>query len=384
VLVIGQTALALVLIAAGGLLVNSAVRLALVEPGFNSDGILMLRPRLDPNVFGGAEAPATPFYRDFMGALQAIPGVRGVSGTMFVPGEGLPVTLRIEAPTGGEALERWRHTVFPSFFETLEIPIVEGRSLGPQDSVGAGRAAVVSESLARELWPERSAVGRSLSANDGRTDFEFTIVGVAADIHNRGPHHAPEPVLYESFLQNPWLPSAAVLVRHEGDARSLMPAVRDALRSASAATPLGEVASLSDLVARNTVEERHYAVLLAIFSVVALSIAAVGVYATVACAVARRLRELAIRLAVGARGADVMALVLRRGMLQAGAGAILGLALATVATGALEGFLFEVTPADPLTFVGAAAVLFLAALLACLVPALRATRVDPLTILRSG
>ncbi len=381
ILVAGQMALTLVLVVGGGLLVNTVVRLSRIDPGFSADGILTMRPRLNPHVYGSRESAATPFYTAFTEALAGVPGVRGVTGTMFGPGQGLPVVLRITAPETGDVLERWRHTVLPGFFRVLEIPILEGRPLGEEDGPGSFRAAVVSQSLARELWPGESAVGRTVRTNDGSDDVTFTVVGVAADIRNRGPHQPAEPVLYESYLQNPWLPSIDVLVRHDGDAATVLPAIRRALRAVDPAVPLGAVAPLPELLARNTVEPRHYAILLGVFSLVALAIAAVGVYATVSYTVARRFREMGIRRAVGARGGHVARLVIGRALAQTSAGALLGLALAAVAVRTLEGLLFEITPSDPATWIAVTAVLLATALLASALPALRAMRADPLTIL---
>jgi predicted lysophospholipase L1 biosynthesis ABC-type transport system permease subunit len=239
----------------------------------------------------------------------------------------------------------------------------------------------VSESLARELWPGGSALGRTVRANDGRDDFTFTIVGVAADIRNRGAFHPPEPVLYESFYQNPWLPSMDLLVRHEEAGPTFLAAVREALHAVDPTVPLSSMTSLEAVLARNTVEPRHYAILLGVFSLVALLIAAVGVYATVSYTVARRLREIGIRRAVGAPGGHVVGLVIGRAMAQASAGAALGLGLATFAVHSLEDLLFEIAPSDPATWASVTVVLLGAALAASVLPAVRATRVDPLMVL---
>ncbi|MGD8329997.1 MAG: ABC transporter permease [Acidobacteriota bacterium] len=382
-LVIGQTALALALVTGGGLLVNSVVRLAMVDLGFRSEGVLAVRPHLSAYITGGEDDPR-PFYRAFRDRLRTIPGVQAVSGGMFLPGEGLPVIFHLDDPEGDEPLESWRHTVFPGYFELLDIPIIEGRGLGPEDTEGSARAVVLSRSLARELWPGRPAVGRTLKGSDGTHEFTFTVVGVAEDVRDAGPHEDPGPVLYEAYAQNPWLPSMSLLVRYRGDAAAAGPAVRAALRAVDPTVPLGDAVSLTDLVARNTVQERHYALLLGTFSLIALAIAAVGVYATVSYTVTRRLREMAIRVAVGARAGDVMRLVIGRGLLQVVTGVLLGCVLALIATGVLESLLFGITPSDPATYLLAAAVLIVVALAACVVPALRATRVDPLTIMRTG
>jgi predicted permease len=379
VLVIGQTALALVLVTGGGLLVNSLVRLSMVDPGFRAEGVLMMRPRLNPR--GGT--PAEPFFRALTDRLAAIPGVRAVSGSVFIPGQTLPLRITIEHPATGEQLSRWSHTVLPGFFALLEIPIVEGRPIDATDVPGGMHATVVSRSLAAELWPGESPLGRVLHVSNGTSSIEYTVVGVAGDIRNSRPHDPPEPVLYDSFGQNPWIASVDMLIRHDGDAASIVPAIREAVAETDASVPIDDMAPLPAILAEKTMEERHYAILLGVFSLIALAIAAVGVYATVSYAVTRRLREMGIRRAVGASGYDVATLVLRRAMLQAAAGAAIGLSIALAAARSLESLLFEITPADPTTYAVVCAVLLGAALLACALPAARAMRADPLAILRT-
>jgi putative ABC transport system permease protein len=219
--------------------------------------------------------------------------------------------------------------------------------------------------------------------NNGSGEIEYTVVGVAGDIRNSRPHEPPEPVLYDSFYQNPWLASVDMLIRHEGDASSIVAGVREALRATDPTVPVWDVTPLPAMLAEKTVEERHYAILLGLFSLIALAIAAVGVYATVSYAVTRRLREMGIRRAVGARGSDVAVLVIRRGLLLTLAGAGIGVLLALAGARALENLLFEITPSDPATYAAVCAVLLVAALLACALPAVRAVRADPLAILRT-
>lgn len=382
-LVIGQTALALMLVVEGGLLVNSAVRLSRVDIGFRSEGVLTFRPWLDPKVFGfGPESPSYTYFRGLQEAVAALPGVTSVSGTIFLPGQGLPVQLNIRPPAGGEALKRWRHTVLPGFFRTLDIPLLEGRTFRPQDGPHDVRVAVVSQALARELWPGRSPIGRTLAANDGSEDFTYRVVGVVADIHSGNPRQPPEPLLYESFLQNPWLSALTMIVRHDVKAAALAPRIRTASHATDPRVPLANVVPLDQVVARNTARERHWAILLALFSGLALAIAVVGVYATMSFTVARRMRELGIRRAMGAGGGTVVTLVFRRGMALAVSGILIGAGMALVTARTLHGLLFEIAPSDPATYVAVGAVLLAAALGACALPAIRALKADPLTVLR--
>jgi len=374
-LVVGQTALALVLVACGGLMANSVLRLALIEPGFRRDGILTVQATLALSMNGSA---SSAFYDSFTERLSAIPGVMAVSGSLFVPGDGRVFPTSITHPRTGQQMQSLFLTVLPDFFHVLDIPIIEGRPLGQQDSPGTSPAAVVSRSLAQELWPGESPIGRTFDARR-RT---LTVVGVAADIRSRDLHHAPQPMFYESYSQNPWLPGIHMLIRYGGDVTAIVPAIRSALRATDPTVALDEVMPLPDVLAADTLEERHYALLLGVFSTLALAIAAVGIYATVSYTMARRVREMGIRRAVGARGSDVVSLVMRHGLLHAAAGAAIGTGVALVAARSLESLLFDITPSDPVTFIIVGTVLLCTALLACLAPAVRAARADPLSILK--
>lgn len=374
-LVVGQTALALVLVVGGGLLLNTAVRLSLVDPGMDAEGVLTFRPHLPSRV------SALPFHLAVAEKVANLPGVTSVTGGIFVPGEGLPVSVRVRREDG-EELSRWRHTVLPGLFETLRIPILAGRPLSAQDRAGGRRVAVVSETLAKELWPGVSPVGLTLPVEDGEKPLTYVVVGVAADVRDEGPRHPPEGVIYESFLQHPWLPSVGMLVRHDGDARGLPTAIRQAVHEVDPSVPVSDIRPLADLLGQHTEEERDWAVLLGVFSLAALVIAAMGVYATMSYTVARRIREMGIRRAVGARRGHVVGLVLGRGLLLTTVGVVIGTGLALAATRVLSGILFEITTSDPATYVVVAVVLLGAALVACALPAVRATRADPLAVLR--
>ncbi len=379
VLVVGQIALTVVLVAGGALLLNSVVRLAMVEVGFETDEIYVVTTRQSPLT----DKPASTNYVRTMGdQLAAIPGVSHVSGSMFLPGEGLPVQLEIEHPASGEPLKRWRHSVLPGFFSTVGIPLIAGRDFDPSEGPDDVREIVVSESLADDLWPGESPVGRTLSSSVGQGNLEWVVIGVVADIRNGGPKAEIQGLAYHSWYQDPWMPSMAFLFRYSGDAAALTPALREAAVRADVNVPLTDVSALADRVGENTVEERHYALLLSLFSLIALGIAAVGVYATVTFTVSTRLEEVGIRRAVGAGGADVVALVVRRGLLQAIVGVGLGVVIALLASKILAGLLFEVAPTDPLSFAVVATILVAVAVAASLVPAMRAARVDPLMVLR--
>ena len=379
-LVAGQVALAIVLVTAGGLLTNSVVRLGLVELGYRTEDVLFLRPRMHVGADG---EEASSYLRSLSERLEALPGVSQVSGSMFLPGEGRPVVVHLEHPATGDTIQRLRHTILPGLFGTLDIPVLAGRSLDPLLGPDDRPEAVVGRSLAEELWPGETAVGRSFEGNDGRRKFTWTVVGVVEDIRTAGPQEAPAPLFYTSFHQDPWLPSMALVFRYEGRPADLAPVLRRVAADVDPDTPVRELGSVSELVRHNTVQQRRYALLLGLFSAVALAIAGVGVHATTAYAVSARLREMGIRRAVGASGRDVASLVVRKGIAPAVAGAMVGLGLALAATRGLRELLFGVTANDPGTYGLVAVLLLLVALLACASPAWRAVTADPARVLRS-
>ena len=370
------------LVTGGGLLLNSVVRLALVEPGFETDDVVVFRPRLRQADYLSDGTSPVPFYQQLSDRLAADPDVSSVGLSMFTPGEGLPVISEARRTEGDEPTRVYRHSVMGDFFGALDIPILDGRvfdgTAGPDDA----RRAVVSQSFALELWPGESAVGRTFHAQESQINTVFTVVGVVADIRDGGPQSAVRPVFYESFLQNPWLPSMAMLVRHRPEAIGVPEAIRAALRQVDAAVPVTEMSNLGDRFIEHTSEQRYFALLLGLFSVVALGIAAVGLYATMTYTVVRRLPEMGVRRAVGAGSAAIVALVVRRGLVQAASGVVLGLGVAAFSSRLLTTLLFEIAPLDPSTYLAVAGVLLTVALVACLMPAHRAARVDPLSILR--
>jgi putative ABC transport system permease protein len=380
-LVVGQTALAVVLVVGGGLMVNTAVRLSRVDPGVNSEGVVAVRPRLDPHVYG-PDNNLPRFYLPLIDRLRTIPGITAVTGSVFVPGESLPLSVQVKRDDGGDVNE-WRHSVLPDFFETLGIPILAGRSLGAQDRTDGERTAVVSATLARELWGSGSPLGHTLTANDGENVLTYKVVGVCADVRDGGPRQPAEGVFYESFLQNPWLP-LSIMIRHaETVPATLASGIRQAIHEVDRTVPIRDIEPLGDVLGRHTSTERGWAVLLSVFSLAALLIAAVGVYATMSHTVALRLREMGVRRAVGAGGHQVAWLILARGMGLTLLGLVVGAGLALAATRSLGSLLFEISPSDPATYLAVGIVLLTAAAAACVLPALRASRANPVSILRS-
>jgi len=378
-LVVGQTALAVVLVTGAGLLVNSAARLATTELGFDPDGVLVLSPRTN----GVDQDDLGPLTRDFVRTASAVPGVERVSGALLTPGAGPPISVQVTPDGAGAADDphpMWWHSVLPGFFETLGVPVLAGRGFDEDPERDRG-AAVVNEAFARGLWGEERAIGRSFRVENGPGGemMRRTVVGVVGSIRYRGARHAPEPVFYESYLANPWLSGVELLVRH----RPVMDpnALREAFRGDHPGHPVTRVSRLDEVVAESSAEERAWALLLAAFSLIALGIASVGIYATMAYSVTRRFGEVALRRAVGADAGDIVRLVVGRALVLAASGVGIGVVVAALSGRVLSDLLFEITPRDPATLAVVAGLLLVVALVACVVPARRATRVDPARVL---
>jgi len=273
-----------------------------------------------------------------------------------------------------------RVTVSDDYFATMDVPLTSGREFTPLDRESSPPVAVVSESMALRFWPGRSPVGRQIRLG-GHDAPLMEVVGVARDVRSR-PDGVLMPTVYVPMRQHPvgW---TSFVVRARGDAMPTVPAIRRALRELDAEIPLVQARTLADQFADMIARQRLMLVLVGAFALLALLLAALGVYSVMAYSVSTREREFGIRAALGARASNVLALVLRQGMTMAALGIAIGLVLAAWATSALAGLLVGVVPRDPLTFVAIALVLLTVSAVASLIPARRATRADPVEALRA-
>ncbi len=379
-LVAGEVAMALALMVGAGLMVRSLRAQLDVEPGFRADGVLAARLYLPPGEYG---RPARVRFVDaLVERVHALPGaadvavgfdspLRGNSGASYVFVEGRP----------DERIRFYRHHVSPAYFRTLGIPIVRGRGFTAADAdEDAPGVAVISRAFARRWWPDGDPVGERLrlGSPDGSA---ATIVGVAGDARFRDlttglMDPASDPDVYFAYAQ---IPTTALdlVVRSSGPGPVGIRGIREAVAALDPALPVFRVEPLADALARQTAGGRFGSFLLGVFAALALALAAVGVYGVMAFLVGIRRREIAIRLAVGAAPRAVLGLVLRQGMTVVAVGAVAGIGLALAGGRYLEGLLFGVRPTDPRTFALVCAVMLAVAVLANLLPAYRATRVDP-------
>jgi putative ABC transport system permease protein len=388
-IVVSEIALALTLLIGAGLMIRSLQRLQAVDPGFNVDRLLTMRVSLPLQQYPGERIIA--FSQQLRERLQALPGAQSVALASDLPLSGNtsagPIELegRHEAPAGGE-FRMYRHRVTPGFFSTLGIPLVKGRDFTVDDHSQAPRVAIISETMARRYWPDEDPIGKRLREDNRGAPNPgpwLSIVGVVKEVKYRGLPQNPnaDPDVYMPLAQAP-VGNLFLAARSGVDPKSLIAAVRGVLQQLDPNLPAYEVTTMAEQVTNQTTRSRFSAWLLGVFGALALALAAIGIYSVMAYAVEQRSREIGVRVALGARAGDVLKMVIGQGMRMALAGVALGLGAALALTQLMKRLLFGVGTADPLTYGAIALLLTLVALLACYVPARRATEVDPLVAIR--
>jgi predicted permease len=385
-LVVAELALSLVLLAGAGLMAKSMQRLQSTDPGFQPAGVLAARLRLGGPAYDAPAARAALLDRAAE-RLRVLPGVAAVSATSAAPLGGTNQTSRF-AVEGREVARDEQpsaetRAVRAGYFAALRVPLVRGRDFTDAEARDtAARVVVVNETMAARWWPGRDPLGMRVSFGGGGADAPWrTVVGVARDVRQRGLGRAAEEQVYLPYASFGGR-DVTLLVRAGDDPGALAPAVRRELAALDAGLPVPEAETMRAVVHRSLWLQRLYGALFGAFAGAAVLLAVVGVYGVIAYALAQRVRELGVRLALGARPRDVAALLLRDGARLAALGLGAGLPLALLVTGALRAALHGVSPRDPAVLVGVTALLGAATLLASWVPARRAARVDPIVALR--
>jgi putative ABC transport system permease protein len=394
-LVVAQVSLALVLLAGAALLVVTVQRLALIDPGFDPRNAYTFEFTIPPGKYPD-RARHDQYLTRVVEAVSQVRGTRAAGATFYLPlGNGQvngDFTLAGAPPAapGKEQYANFR-MVTGDYFSALSIQLRRGRLLAPDDRAGAPHVAVVNEALARMAWPNQDPIGQRLTFGDGQDDPDWMeVVGVVANVKTSGLTVDIGPEIFVPFAQitaDLWTVFAplpvSVVIRSDDNLETVGAAVRGAIRSVDPDQPVTGPSPAGELVAAAVARQRFGMLLLLAFGGLALLIAAVGVYGVMAYAVSQRTRELGIRLALGARPATVRALVLGQGMVLAGLGIGLGLMGALALGRLLVGMLYGVQPTDPRVLAAVSALLATACVVACLVPAVRATRVNPVDALRS-
>jgi len=388
-----QVALSLMLLAGGGLLLKSLWQALQTDPGFRPDNLvvagLWLPPPSDPKARQTyrSQPNRNLLVREMQRRLHALPGVEDVAvGTgQCVPfaAEWNTAAFTVEdANTGsGAAPAAVFSSVSPGYFRTLGVRLLRGRAFTEGDD-GDNRVVLVNQAAARRYWPDADPVGRRIATGPANAPAWWTVVGVVANVKTAGLDTADAPQIYQSVYQRSGM-SVAVFLRATGSAATLAGPLRREIQAIDKDLPVFAVRPMDDVMARSLAQRRFATVIVGAFATVALLLAGLGVYGVVALTVAQRTREIGVRVALGAERRHIVSLVLRQGARVMLAGVVAGLAGAAAMTRVLRAMLFETSPVDPFTFATVVAVLVAVALLACWLPARRATRVSPAVALRS-
>jgi putative ABC transport system permease protein len=390
VLVVAEIALALVLLAGAGLMVQSFVRMRSLELGFQPSKVATLTVDL-PDASYQSVASMQEFHGAMLDRLSRAPGVASAAAVNFVPLGAALIRGDFTLPAGRQRPKGFivaKPSVSPGYFKTMGIRLIAGREFTAADAASAPRVVIVSKSVADKIWPGQNAVGQLVSMSDkpGPNDW-ITVVGVVDDVAQETLDGHRDVSMYSPYAQHThsfFLQHMTYVVRATTDARDVFPALRQALREVDRMQPVGSIITMDGTIAATVADPLFHARLIGVFSGFALLLAGIGIYGVVAYSVAERTHEIGIRVALGAARGDVMRMVLRRVGALVIPGVVIGVAGALATTRVLSTLLFDIKPNDPATFAGVAALLVVVAIVAGLVPARRASRVDPLVALRAS
>jgi putative ABC transport system permease protein len=385
-LVVSQVALALVLLIGAGLMIKSFLRLREVDPGFNAENILTAGISLTRADYPQDDPRRTAFFQQVIGRVKALPGVASAGAISHLPLGGRGVNMRFTIDGGSPAsptdeLAADLRVTSPGYFETMEIPLMKGRVFTEGDAVSTPRVIIVNESFARRFFPGSDPVGRHLKV--GASLFTGEIVGVIGNVRHRGLEAEARPEIYISYLQNTLWPVMNLVVRTSSDPNLLASAVRSEIQAVDKDQPVFNIKTMDQLLSESVAQRRFSMMLLGAFAVLALLLAAAGLYGVMSYLVGQRTHEIGVRMALGAQSVDVLRLILGQGLRLTLIGIAIGLLAAFALTRVLTTLLYGVKATDPATFVSIPLLLTLVALLACYVPARRAMKVDPMIALRN-
>ena len=379
VFVTAQLTLSVVLLVGAGLFIRALQSASTIDPGFRVDRALTVPVNL--GLLRYRESEGQSFYRSLLERVEAQPGVERASLVRF-SNLGFSYAQYQVFKEGGndEGVSVGFNVVGPNFFNTMETPLLRGRDISEADNKGAPGIVVLNETLAGTLWPNEDALGKRISLAGSKGPF-LEVVGVARDSKYRTLGEDPLPYVYQPVLQS-YDPKMTLIVRTKGEPQSVAATVREQIRTLDPHLPVADMKTLKDQVDLSLFPSRVAAWTLGGFGVLALLLAAIGIYGVVSYSVAQRTHEIGVRMALGAKEKDVLRLVLGEGLFVVGVGLAAGLLLAFAATRAIAGLLYGIGATDPLTYAGVPLLLGFVALVASYIPARRATKVDPLVALR--
>ncbi|MGB8340138.1 MAG: ABC transporter permease [Chthoniobacterales bacterium] len=387
ILVIGEVALALVLLTGAGLLLKSFVRLGNVNPGFNPDHVLTAEISLPALRYPDKQSQIN-FFNELEQRVTNLPGVKHAGLTIILPMSGINSDSSFEIE--GRLMDKAHPTpdeevrlVSADYFRTLEMPLLRGRYFNASDKLDAPPVVIINQALAQKYWPNENAVGKRMRVPTREGPVWTTIVGIVGDIHHRGLDQPVKPEWYAPLAQAPY-PSVILAVRSTQEPTSLTNAIRHEVQAIDSAQPIAHVRTLDDVIADSIAPRRLSVMLLTVFASLALALASVGIYGVMSFLVVQRTHEIGVRMALGAQRADVLRLIISRAGLLIGAGTIIGLIVAFLTTSLLRSALYATSALDLTTFLLVTFMLALVAFLASYIPARRATRADPMIALGRG
>lgn len=384
-LVVGECALAFLLLAGAGLLIRSFIGLSSVVPGFDAANVLTVNTNL-PMAKYSTDQQRLAFFRDILDRLRTLPSVRSAAVSTQLPlsGRWVSSSFRVEGqpePPPGAAPAVLQSEVSPDYFRTMHIPLITGRPFTAFDLEPGSQVAIVSDMFAKRFLPTGSPMSKRirLGANDSPWT---TVIGVVGDVHNAGLDHASDPLLYLPYSGKIHARFASIVLRSDEDPRRLISAIRAQFAAVDPSQPIFDIATMRQRIDDSIETPRFYMTLLTLFAGLALILATVGVYGIISYFVSQRTHEIGVRMALGAESSDVLGMVIGQGLVMILVGLTLGVGGSLLLTRYLASLLFGIGPKDPFTILCGAVLLVMVTLVACYVPARRATRVDPMVALR--
>ncbi|HKC85790.1 MAG TPA: ABC transporter permease [Blastocatellia bacterium] len=387
-LVVAEVAASVVLLVGAGLMIRSFIRLQAVEPGFNSNNVLTMKIMLPPNKYG-ENHQSIAFFRQALERIKTIPGVVSAGAVQDLPlyqntmNYAFSIEGRPDAPAASRPEAAYR-AVTEDYFRTMGIPLLQGRAFTADDNLQTEPVVIINQTMARRFWPDEDPLGKGIRFGEPN-DPACTVIGVVGDVKHLGLADDEVAAIYQPHAQKrfAWLRWMTIVVRAKAAPLSLIAPIRSRIAEVDRAQPVYDIATMEQLLTKSITQPRFSTFLFGLFALLALTLVAVGLYGVMSYAVAQRAHEIGLRIALGAKMRDVLTLVIGRGMKLTLLGIAIGLTGAIALTGVLKTLLFNVGATDPLTFAGVAALLLVVALLACYLPARRATKVDPMTALRN-
>jgi putative ABC transport system permease protein len=381
-LVVGQMALSLLLLIGAGLLIRSFGRLLHIDPGFDAENVLTMSVSL-PTVKYAKPEQQIAFFDEVLRRISGLPGVRSAATSAALPLAWIRITPVL--PEGQPEVPLSQRpfidieAISPDWFRIMRVPVRSGRDFTSADNSQAPKVVIVNETFARQFWPNQNPLGKHIIV--GRGPVASEVIGMAADIKNKGIEQDTQPQLYLSFSQLPW-GNMNLLVRTAVPPQNMTSAVRAQIAAVDPEQPVTKVQTVDDLVENSRAQPRFTMMLLSVFSAAALLLAVIGIYGVLSYSVAQRRQEFGIRLALGAERTDILRLVVRQGLILSITGIGLGLIVALFLTQLMSSMLYKVGTRDLTTFALTPLVFLGIALLACYLPARRATKVNPIEALR--